>query len=185
MVSITALVVPIVLCAVFVFIASSLIHMALGYHRADYERLPDQPGLVGTLRQNQPGPGLYFFPYCTHKDMKTPEVLAEFNKGPVGFLTILPSGPPAMGRNLGSWFALSLFISAAVAWITSHGAEIGAAPRHVWALAGPAAFLGYGAGPISNWIWAGQPASNTARAVLDALIYAVVIAATLAWRWPR
>ena len=41
MVSLTALWLPIVLSAVFVFIASSIIHMVLGFHNSDYKKLPD------------------------------------------------------------------------------------------------------------------------------------------------
>ena len=47
-VPLTRLVLPIVLSTVFVFIASSIIHMALGYHRADYTRLPSEDALTPT-----------------------------------------------------------------------------------------------------------------------------------------
>jgi hypothetical protein len=41
MVSLSALWLPIVLSAVIVFIASSIMHMVLPYHRGDYQPLPD------------------------------------------------------------------------------------------------------------------------------------------------
>jgi len=42
MVSITALWLPILLSAVIVFVASSIIHMLLPIHKSDYRKLPDE-----------------------------------------------------------------------------------------------------------------------------------------------
>ena len=74
MVSLTTLLLPILLAAVVVFVASSLIHMVLKYHQSDYRQLPEEEKLIGGLRPAGLTPGLYHFPFCTHKDM---------NKGPV------------------------------------------------------------------------------------------------------
>src|SRR5256885_13124070 len=43
--------------------------------------------------------------FCTHKDMSTPAMQEKYKQGPVGFLTIYPSAPPAMPKFLGMWFA--------------------------------------------------------------------------------
>jgi len=40
MVPLSALWLPILLSAVIVFVASSIIHMVLPYHRSDYQQLP-------------------------------------------------------------------------------------------------------------------------------------------------
>ena len=40
MVSLTALALPILVAAVLVFLASSVIHMVLPFHRSDWRRLP-------------------------------------------------------------------------------------------------------------------------------------------------
>ena len=72
MVSLTALLLPILLAAVIVFVASSLIHMVLKYHQSDYRQLPEEEKLIGGLRPAGLTPGLYHFPFCTHKDMNTP-----------------------------------------------------------------------------------------------------------------
>ena len=50
MVSIASLWLPIVLSAVAVFLASSVIHMFLGYHQNDYRALPDEAGIMDALR---------------------------------------------------------------------------------------------------------------------------------------
>src|SRR5205814_8992836 len=36
--------------------------------------------------------------------MKSAPVIEKFKRGPVGLLTVLPSGPPAMGKNMVEWF---------------------------------------------------------------------------------
>src|ERR1051325_1607683 len=101
MVPLAALWLPILLSAVIVFVASSIMHMLLPYHRSDYKRLPDEEGVTAALRAADLRPGNYHFPYCTHKDMKSPENVEKFKRGPVGFVTIFPSGPPNMLRFLG------------------------------------------------------------------------------------
>ena len=49
MVSLTQLWVPIILSAVIVFLASSLIHMVFKWHNADYRRLPDEDAVRAAL----------------------------------------------------------------------------------------------------------------------------------------
>ena len=94
MVALSALWIPILLSAVIVFVASSILHMVLPYHRSDYKKLPDEDKVVAVLRSaGLSGRGLYMFPYCTHKEMKSPEMLERFKQGPVGTITVFPGGP--------------------------------------------------------------------------------------------
>ena len=98
MVPLSALWLPTVLSAVIVFVASSIIHMLLPYHRSDYQRLPDEDKVLSALRAAGLKRGLYVFPFCTHKDMKSPAVQEKYKQGPVGMMTVFPSGPPAMPK---------------------------------------------------------------------------------------
>src|ERR1700739_746431 len=98
MVSITALWMPIVLSAVIVFVASSLIHMVLKYHNSDYHQIPEEEKVLAAVRAANLRPALYVFPFCTHENMKSPAVMEKFKQGPVGFLTIRPNGPPALPK---------------------------------------------------------------------------------------
>ena len=50
MVSLASLSLPILLSAVIVFFASSIIHMVLPYHRSDYKKLPDEDNVRAALR---------------------------------------------------------------------------------------------------------------------------------------
>src|SRR5579864_9203306 len=116
----TALWVPILLSAVIVFIASSIMHMVLPYHKSDYRQLPDEDKILATLRPAGLQRGVYIFPYCTHQNMKSSEIQEKYKQGPVGMLTVFPSGPPAMPKFLGMWFAYCLIIGFFTAYLTGH-----------------------------------------------------------------
>ena len=118
MVPLTALWLPILLSAVIIFVASSIMHMLLKYHQSDYSQLPDEDKILAALRPANLKRGLYIFPFCTHKDMKSPALIEKYKQGPVGFLNILPNGPPALPKFLVQWFVYCLVIGFFVAYLT-------------------------------------------------------------------
>ena len=185
MVFLSALWMPILLSAVIVFIASSIIHMVLPYHRSDYQRLPDEDKVMAAMRAAGVKQGFYHFPYCTHKEMSSPAMVEKFNQGPVGLMAVFPSGPPAMPKFLGMWFVFCLIISFFVAYLTGHTVAPGAHYLRVFRVAGTAAFLAYGMGSISNSIWKGQPWSVTIKELFDGLVYGLLTAGTFGSLWPR
>jgi hypothetical protein len=185
MVALSALWLPILLSAVIVFVASSIMHMVLPYHKGDYKQLPNEEGLLSALRSASLKPGAYIFPYCDHKDMKSPAVQEKFKQGPVGMMTIRPSGVPAMPKFLVQWFVYCLVIGFFVAYLTGHTVGPNTHYLAVFRVAGTAAFLAYGLGNLSNGIWKGQPWSMTIKEVIDGLIYGLLTAGTLGWLWPR
>jgi hypothetical protein len=177
--------IPIVLSAVIVFIASSIMHMLLPYHRNDYRKLPDEEKVLGTLRGTGLTRGQYVFPFCTHKDMKSPEMIEKYKQGTVGTITVFPSGPPVMGKFLGLWFGYCLIIGFFVAYLAWHTLAVGTNHLVVFRVVGTAAFLAYGLGQLSNGIWKGQLWSTTIKEVLDGLIYGLLTAGTFGWLWPK
>ncbi len=185
MVSLTALWLPIILAAVIVFIASSIMHTVLTYHQSDCSKLPDEEKVMAAMRAAGVKQGYYHFPFCNHKEMKNPDVVEKFKQGPVGILTVFPSGPPAMGKYLVSWFIYCLIIGFFVAYLTGHTVAPGAHYLAVFRVAGTAAFLAYGLGQLSNSIWKGQPWGMTIKEVIDGLIYGLLTAGTFGWLWPR
>ena len=65
MVPIASLWLPILLSAVAVFIVSSVIHMFLGYHSADYKKVPAEDELMAAVRKFDIPPGDYMVPCPT------------------------------------------------------------------------------------------------------------------------
>src|ERR1700674_4113445 len=185
MVPLTALWLPILLAAVIVFVASSIMHMFLPYHRSDYQKLPDEDKLLAALRAASLKRGLYIFLLGTQKKIKPPAMIEKYKQGPVGMMTVFPSGPPAMPKFLAMWFVYCLVIGFFVAYLTGRTVAPGAQYLVVFRVAGTAAFLAYGLGNLSNSIWKGQPWGVTLKEVIDGLVYALLTAGTFGWLWPR
>jgi hypothetical protein len=185
MVPLTALWLPIVLSAVIVFVASSIMHMVLPYHHGDYRQLPQEDKVVAALRAAGLTRGAYVFPFCTHKEMKTPAAIEKYKQGPVGMMTVFPSGPPVMPKFLGLWFGYCLIIAFFVAYLTGRTVAPGTPYLAVFRVAGTAGFLGYGLGLLPNGIWRGQPWSTVLKDVFDGLIYGLLLAGTFGWLWPH
>lgn len=185
MIPILSLWAPILLSAVLVFIASAVLHMVLTYHRKDYKQLPDEASTLASLRGKALPRGLYVFPYAASgKEMGSPEMQEKYRQGPVGLMTVLPSGPPNMGKQLGLWFGYCLLVGIFVAYLGGRFLDPGIDYLEVFRFAGTFAFVAYGFGEIADSIWKGQPWSNTCRALIDALIYALLTAGCFGWLWP-
>ncbi len=117
--------------------------------------------------------------------MSSPEIVAKMKEGPVGFLTVLPSGEPAMGKNLAQWFVYSVVIGVLVAYLTGRTLGPGTHYLQVFRVAGTVAFLAYaGATPIAS-IWFGRKWSTTLKTAVDGLAYALLTAGTFGWLWPQ
>jgi len=185
MVEVMDLWLPILLSAVFVFIASSILHMVIPIHKGDFKQLPGEEAILETMRGQNIAPGAYMFPFCgSMKDMGSPEMMEKYKRGPVGLMTIRPSGPPAMGASLLIWFIYSILISLFVAYLASLTLDQGAAYGSVFRVAGTAAILGYAFASIPESIWKGQPWSATFKFIFDGVVYGLVTAGTFGWLWP-
>src|SRR5260370_42637345 len=157
MVSLSALWLPIVLSAVIVFVASSIMYMLLPYHRSDYRKLPEEDKLLAALRAAGLTRGLYHFPFCTHKEMKSPAAIEKLKQGPVGMLTVFPSGPPVMPKFLGMWFLYCLIIGFFVAYLTARTVAPSAPYPSVFHVSAPAPLLAYRLAHLINAISHGPP----------------------------
>jgi len=184
MISLTQLWLPIVLGAVFVFAASSLVHMVFRWHTSDYRKLANEDEVRVALRKA--APGQYTVPHCLGpKEAQAPEMRQKFAEGPVAVLRVLPNGAPAMGKMLGQWFALNLLVCFLTAYIAAHTLAAGTAPMQVLRVTASIGFLAYAVGGLSEAIWMGKPWSATAKDLLDALIYGLAVGAAFAWLWPH
>lgn len=176
---------PILLAAVFVFVASSVIHMALPIHKGDYQRLPAETEILDALRPHAIPPGQYMFPCAASmKDMGSPEMLERFRQGPVGYAIIRPNGPPAIGKSLAQWFVFSIAIGVLVGYVASLAIPAGAPGKTVLRVTSAVAFVGYGMSNVTDSIWKGVSWGVTARFLFDGLVYGLITGATFAWLWP-
>ena len=185
MVTLSSLWLPILLSAVFVFIASAILLMVIQMHSRDYSAVPDEEALRDAMRNQNISPGMYTFPHCTSmKEMGSDEFMEKMNRGPNGFMTILPDGPVAMGRNLALWFLFSILISVFVAYISTMTVEAGASFKEVFRIASTVALLGYAISKIDDSIWKAADWSVTLRFFIDGVLYSLGTAAIFAWLWP-
>src|SRR3546814_17892176 len=107
------------------------------------------------------------------KEMQTQDMQQKFAEGPVGYINLRPSGMPNMGKSLGQWFVLTLFISLLAACAAAVALPIGAVKAPAFDIPFLVAFAAYGCGRISRGIWKGQPWKSVPRDLPDAFIYAV------------
>ncbi len=97
----TELWLAILLSSVFVFVVSSVIHMALPWHKGDVRKMSNEDAVLEAMRSNGVEPGAYMFPCAeSTKAMGTPEMQEKFKRGPVGWLTVVPPGGFNIGKSL-------------------------------------------------------------------------------------
>ena len=186
MVSLIQLWLPILLAAVGVFVASSIVHMALRFwHSPDYHNLSNEDEVRASLRKGNPAPGMYIIPYCQPEDMKKPEFQEKYKVGPVGFLILRPNGMFNMGATMGQWFLFCLLTSLFCAYVAASTLASGTAALQVLRVVGTVGFMAYGFGVFPMGIWWGQPWVSVFKTLIDGLIYGMVTAAVFASLWPK
>jgi len=185
MVPIVSLWLPIVLSAVAVFLISSIIHMVLQYHKNDFVKLPSEEPVMDDLRKANIPPGDYHFPRAeSMKDMNSLEFIEKMKKGPVGMITMMESGPPAMGKQLLLWFIYSIIVGIFAAYIAGHALDPGSHYLSVFRFVGATAFVGYSLALLQNSIWYKRNWASTLKSMFDGLIYALFTAGIFGWLWP-
>jgi hypothetical protein len=186
MVSLTALWLPIVLAAVVVFIASSIIHMVFKYHNSEYRQLPEEGAILDAMRGAKVGRGFYSFPYAgSMKEMGSPEMTEKYTQGPVGIININPSGPPAMGKPLVLWFIYSIVVGIFAGYLASRTLDPGTHYLQVFRVVGCASFMAYSFAHFSDAIWKMKPCSMTLKHAFDGLVYGLLTAGIFGWLWPQ
>ncbi len=176
---------PVVVAAVLVFVASSVIHMALRYHRTDFRRLASEDDVLASLRGHAIAPGEYFFPFAEGgEEMRSEEWKARVEAGPVGFMTLLDHSPASMGKNLTQWFVYCVAVSLITAYVTGLAYGPGTEYMAVFRMAGTVAFVGYAVALWQQSIWYNRSWSTTLKHTADGLIYGLLTAGAFGWLWP-
>ncbi|MDP2322624.1 MAG: hypothetical protein Q8N51_01160 [Gammaproteobacteria bacterium] len=185
MVSLMSLIVPILVAAVFVFIASSIIHMATPLHKGDLKRLANEDDVMAALRPFNLAPGDYAMPLASSMaGMGTPEFQAKMEKGPVVVMTVRPSGKFTMTPNLIQWFVYSIVVSLVAGYVATAALAPGAPYLKVFQVTGCVAFTGYALGLPQASIWGGKNWGATLRGMFGGLIYGLLTGGTFGWLWP-
>ncbi len=188
MVSIPSLWLPILLSAVAVFIASSIIHMVLGYHAADYKKLPAEddvdgrpsevrhparrlPGAVRRQREGDEGPGFHGEVQgraANHDDRHGQRRRDEHGAAVHPVVPVLHRSSASRPR-------------------TSPAARSppGAHYLAVFRFAGATAFFGYSLALWQSSIWYRKSWGTTIRLTIDGLIFGLLTGGFFGWLWPR
>ena len=186
MVSVLSLWLPVLVSAVLVFVASSIIHMLLSYHGNDFGKLKAEDEVMDALRPFDIAPGDYVMPCSSGpKEMGSEAFIAKMNKGPVAFLTVLPTGPFNMGAQLTQWFVYSLAIGAVAGYVAELTLGPGADYRIVFRITSTVAFAGYSLALMQGSIWYKHNWGFTLKTMFDGLVYALLTAGTFGWLWPE
>ena len=186
MVGILALWLPVLVAAVLAFVASSIIHMFLPYHRTDFGRVPDEDALMDAMRGFNVPAGDYVIPYAGGPEvMKSEEFQAKAKRGPVWFMTVFPPGNPfGMGSQMVQWFGYCVLVSIFAAYIATRAVGANAEYLEVFRFTGATAFFCY---VVAGWqasIWYKRAWSTTLKSTFDGLVYALLTAGTFGWLWP-
>lgn len=186
MVPIPTLWLPMLLSAVFVFFASFLIHMVLGYHRADWRKVPAEDDFMDAVRKFNIPAGDYMAP-CGEgpRSMKDPAFMEKMKRGPVMIMTIFPPRQNGFGMQLLQWFVYCLLVSLFCAYIAGRAVGPGTDYLHVFRFAGAVAFACYAVAQFQNSIWYRRSWATTLRHTFDSLIYAGLTAGAFGWLWPK
>lgn len=186
MVPVMSLIVPILVAAVIVFVASSIIHMFTPFHKGDMKKVPNEDGVMSALRNFNLAPGDYAMPLpSSMAAMGTPEFKAKMAAGPVVMMTVRPSGKDGMMGALALWFAYSIVISLFAGYVTGVALGPGADYLKVFQIAGCVAFTGYAMGLPQASIWGGKNWGTTMRGMADGLLYGLLTGGTFGWLWPN
>lgn len=185
MVPLSSLWIPILASAVFVFIASSIVHMVLRYHQNDYKALPQQDAVLDALRPFNIAPGDYMAPRpSSTAEMKTPEFLDKIKRGPAFAATFFPPGQWNMGPQLMQWFLFSVLVSVFAGYVAGRTLPPGTEYIVVMRIAGTVAFAGYCLAYIPQSIWYKKNWGTTLRNMADGLLYGLLTGGTFGWLWP-
>jgi hypothetical protein len=185
MVTMLQLWMPILVGALLAWIASALIHVVVKHHNSDYRKLPNEDEVSAAIRKGSPGAGLYVMPFCVDmSDMKDKAMQQKYADGPVAFLTVFPNGMPNMGKLMAQQISFFVLGCLLIGYCASLTLAPGTEYLTVFRVVSTVGFLTFGWAVIPFSIWYGHPWSTTAKYLLDALIYGLVVAGTFAWLWP-
>lgn len=184
MVSLIDLWLPILLSAVLVFVASSVIHMLLRWHSGDWKKLSAEDSVLDALRPFGLAPGDYMAPLPgSMAEMNTPEFKEKVARGPRIAMTVLAPGN-SMPSSLARWFVYSIVVALLAGYVAATTLGPGVPHLTVFRVTSTVAFVGYAAALWQGWIWYSRGLGYTIRSTIDGLVYGLLTGGAFGWLWP-
>ncbi len=176
---------PILAATVAVFVVSALIWMVAPHHKTEWRTHPNEAQVLSAIRSSGATPGAYLIPHSPdQKAMKDPAFQAKLAEGPLGTLFLRPPGMPNMGRLLTQQFIFFLVVNIFLIHVAWYVLNTGAPSLQVFHLVAIIGFMTFGFGVVPESIWFGRPWKSCILSLIDALIYALVVAAVIGYLWP-
>ncbi len=177
---------PILVGTLFAFIASSLIHMVLPWHKGDYPLVPNQDQIMDALRPFNLPPGDYMIPRPEgHGRAEDAGVQGEGRSRTGGDHDALQGHDGEHGALLGKWFIYQLVVSLFAAHIAGTLVGPGGNAKLIFHSAFIVAFAGYVLALWQLTIWYRRSMRITLTSTFDGIIYALITAGTFVWLWPH
>ena len=171
---------PIIASAVVVFVAGSVIWMAMPWHKKEWQKTPDEEAVRAALKGCEPG--MYTVPNCADRsEFNKPDMQKKLVDGPQAFVTVVPSELPKMGGKLVMMFGYNVLVAIVCAYVVSRTLTEGAGYLAIFRISGTIAFIAYGMAYIQESIWFGRKWSSTIFTFVDALIYALLTGGVFGW----
>lgn len=176
----TSLLLPVLLSAVALFIASFLSWVILPLHYKDWMKAEGEDELMQTIRDLKIPPGNYMIPgWNKLEEAKTEDYQEKYKAGPNGVLTLF--GKVSMGQNLGLTFVYFLVISFFLAYVGTIAFDRGAEFKEVFRLISTVAFMTFLAAIVQHAIWF---KNRIVGHVIESIAYAAITGAIFAAMWP-
>jgi hypothetical protein len=183
MVALSQLWLPILVASLFVFLASFILWMALPFwHRPDYRKASNEKALLDALASEKSGQ--YMVPLVDWGKLSN-EQRDAMQKQPTALMLVRNPMAFSFPKTLGLYFLFILFVTVFVAYVTGHTKPAGAHYLEIFRIAGSTAFLGFALRGFPDSIWYGKPWVITFKEMIDGLIFALLIAGTFGWLWPK
>lgn len=176
---------PMLVAAVLLQIASTILWAVLPWHKPDVNPVPDQAAFDAATKPLGLKPGFYLSP-TTHdmKECKSEAFQKRYAEGPWMSLNVYPARP-SMGKNMALTFLVFVAACAVIGYVASAAIPEGASYLHVFRVTGACGILAFVFGGLPNDIWFGKPTRWCVTGLIDAVIYAMLVAGTFAAFWPE
>jgi hypothetical protein len=187
LVNLSSLWLPILLAALAVFVASSVIHMVLSFwHGSDFKKIPNEDAVLDAIRPFGLQSGEYIAPRPGGmEDLKSAAYRDKAARGPNLMMNVLPNGDFSMGRKLAAWFFYCVVVGVFSGYVGGATLAPQASYLAVFRVTGTVAFCSYSLALWHASIWYNRSVRTVLKSNIDGLVYALLTAGVFGWLWPR